>query len=97
MQEDRRALGNRFKPGITAQEHYNTENASQGVPQKWGEEKPDRLPVHKGVLIPGQGNVAPVKKGCYGTTLAGNDCKAHPVKGEHLCVGHRKQSDQAGN
>ena len=94
MQEDRRATGNRFIAGVTAQEHFKTEDAIQGVPKNWGDEKPDRVPVHDGIPMIGAGNIAAPKTGCYGTTIAGNDCKAHPVKGEHLCVGHRKQRGQ---
>ena len=35
--------------------------------------------------------VVPVAS-CSATTRAGNPCKAHPVSGSALCVGHTKQA-----
>ena len=33
----------------------------------------------------------PVQTGCFSQTLEGNPCKAYPIKGTHICAGHKKQ------
>lgn len=46
-----------------------------------------------GVPIPGQGKQRPTDTPapvCGGVTKKGEPCKAHPVKGEDLCVGHKR-------
>lgn len=94
--------GNTFKQGITPQEHHGTNQfhntgvplmGFKGVPQDQGRGQ-------FGVPIPGQGpqnKPAPVKPYCHSTTKEGNPCKAAPVTGEELCVGHMKASGQTGD
>ena len=42
-----------------------------------------------GTLVPTPPS-KPVHIGCQGITVAGNDCNAHPVRGESFCVGHMR-------
>lgn len=88
--------GNKFEKGITGQEKYGTNRFhNTGVPQTgYKGELREGQGMRLGVPIPGQGKITPRVKptNCSATTKKGEPCKAAPVKGEGLCVGHMRAS-----
>lgn len=98
MRELKRAKPNRFKPGITAQEHFGTNKMhNTGIPVQGfkGVPKDRGLGSHPtGVPIPGTGKVSPRLKeagACSATTKKGEPCKAAPITDTDLCIGHTRQ------
>lgn len=89
---------NTFQKGITAAENYGTNRMHdtgvpligfKGVPQDQGRGQ-------FGIPIPGAGNVSQreaVKPRCMMKTKKGDPCKANPMRGDVVCVGHSRVVD----
>lgn len=88
--------GNKFKPGITGEENYGVNRFQTGVPQTGYKGIPrEQGRGQFGVPIPGQGKVAlpePQTPHCTAITKKGDPCKARPITGEYLCIGHKRAS-----
>lgn len=92
----RNARGNTFKEGITEGEHYGVNQFDTGVTMEAlkGVPKPNEG-SQPGVPMPGEGHarkVEPQTPHCTAITKAGEPCKAAPIKGEWMCVGHSRQA-----
>ncbi len=75
--------------GASAQRGVLAESVAGGVP------KPRPAPAARGMAFPMPGAAddvpsKPVARKCDATTKKGEDCKAHPVSGEKLCIGHSR-------
>ena len=70
-------------------------NATQGVPEEWGDLPPVRGHGGTGVVFPMPGAGDDVADDapptCNATTKAGYPCQAHPLQGKGLCIGHSRQ------
>jgi hypothetical protein len=97
--EPRNVRNNTFKTGITEEEHYGTNPMENtGVPLQGFKGVPV-VDDHGafGVPMPGASydrdpKAAPT---CLSITKAGNLCKAAPIQGTNICVGHQR-AEQSG-
>ncbi len=75
--------------GVSAHRGVLAESVAGGVP------KPRPAPAARGMAFPMPGAAdddpsKPEPRQCAATTKKGEDCKAHPVSGEELCIGHSR-------
>lgn len=96
--EQKNNYKNTFREGITAKEHYGTNQMENtGVPLQGFKGVPkDQGRGQFGVDIPGAGRISPTpaaKPRCTGITKKGAACKANPIRGDIVCAGHKRQSD----
>ncbi len=72
--------------GASAQHGVPAESVAGGVP------KPQPAPASRGMAfpMPGAADGPRSKPKCDATTKKGEACKAHPVSGEKLCIGHSR-------
>jgi len=89
---------NKFERGITIEEEGKLVPMQTGVSPHGGipqisEEDIAAQERFTGIPMPGPGmSQRPSLPVCESLTKKGNPCKAHPIHGSRLCVGHLKAS-----
>ena len=94
--KDSKYIKNTFQRGISKAELYGEENRhGGGLPIHGGVKEETEFAAGLGVPMYGDGPVSVelAETDCHGITVKGKACKAHPVRGEELCIGHLRSAN----